>query len=75
MYRNILTDRRDEAIERLPPLCVLDCDWTEVVSEPDRRNYSARVTVGNILLCRNRDKSGRPLQRSAATSEKKKKFN
>lgn len=41
----------DEAVKRLPPLCVLDCDRTEVVSEPDCWNNSACVAISNIFLC------------------------
>lgn len=45
-----LTHRCDEAIERLPPLCVFDCDGTEVISEPDGWNDPARVAVSNVFL-------------------------
>lgn len=45
-----LTHRRDEAIEGLPPLGVFDCDGTEVISEPDGRDDSARVAVSNVFL-------------------------
>lgn len=53
--------RGDEAVQGLPPLCVLDCDWAEVVSEPDGRDDPARVTVGNVLLHQERKKSVREL--------------
>lgn len=42
--------RGDEAVERLPPLRVLDRDWTEVVSEPDGRDDPARVAVSDVFL-------------------------
>lgn len=42
----------DEAVQRLSPLCVLDCDWTEVVAEPDGRYDSPRVAVSHVLLRR-----------------------
>lgn len=51
--------RGDEAVQRLPPLGVLDRDWAEVVSEPDGRDDAARVTVGDVLLHRERKKSVR----------------
>lgn len=44
--------RGDEAVQGLPPLCVLDRDWAEVVSEPDGRDDPARVAVGHVLLHR-----------------------
>lgn len=46
-----LTHCCDEAVEGLPPLCVLDGDGTEVVSEPDCGDYSPCVAVSNIFLC------------------------
>lgn len=49
--RGELTHCCDEAVEGLSPLRVLDCDWTEVVSEPDGRDDPARVAVSNVLLC------------------------
>lgn len=45
-----LTHRCDEAIEGLPPLRVFDCDWTEVISEPDGWDDPARVAVSNVFL-------------------------
>lgn len=45
----------DEAVEGLSPFRVLDCDWTEIVSEPDGRDDPARVAVGNIFLCEMRE--------------------
>lgn len=44
------TDRGDEPIQRLPPLCVLDCDGAEVIAEPDSGDDTACVAVGDILL-------------------------
>lgn len=41
----------DEAVEGLSPLRILDCDWTEVVSEPDGGDDPARVAVRNVFLC------------------------
>ncbi len=49
----------DEAVEGLSPLRVLDCDWTEVVSEPDGRDDPARVAVSNIFLCEVEKKNGK----------------
>lgn len=43
--------RGDESVQRLPPLCVLDSDWTQVVSEPDGRDDPACVAVSDVLLC------------------------
>lgn len=40
----------DEPVQRLPSLCVLDCDGAEVIAEPDGGDNSARVAVGNVLL-------------------------
>lgn len=48
------THTGDEAVKGLPPLCVLDCDWTEVVSKPDGRDDPARVAVRNIFLQKER---------------------
>lgn len=39
-----------EAVEGLSPLCVFDCDWTRIVSEPDGWDDSARMAVSHILL-------------------------
>ena len=41
----------DEAVEGLSPLRILDCDWTEVVTEPDGGDDPARVAVRNVFLC------------------------
>lgn len=44
------TDCGDEPVQRLPSLCVLDCDGAEVIAEPDGGDNAASVAVGNILL-------------------------
>lgn len=46
----------DEPVQRLPSLCVLDCDGAEVIAEPDGGDNAASVAVGNILL---RERGGR----------------
>lgn len=40
----------DEAVERLSPLGVFHCDWTQIVTEPNCWDDAACVTVSHVFL-------------------------
>lgn len=40
----------DEAVKRLPPLCVLHCDRAQIITEPNGWDDASGVTVSHVFL-------------------------